>query len=390
MQRRGYGSIKNYQKINMVSIVVGRTTYTKCRCINSIECFTILLHVIVLVLLLNMDVVTSFTLSKYSTTKIVPKFHPLKPIKSKVNHDQFNDNNDMNDNRIDDDDDDDDEIIQKAYKNLIYDLSNMKSSRISKFTKTNDDQYTTSLNVQYQPKRISSSIKKKQLLQTLSNNPKFCKLYYHNDNNNDNNNNDYVYFTNMTKVVGPMHRRHIEKMIYHHPKLITDMLSNNKESKMTSLRSVQEQILSDLQLSKSNQKRLIQAFEKKSKPFAKLNRNNIRSIFQTFRLIRMEDEAICNIMIKAPQLFSYTNININKSIIYLKEMGLSKGEICRMVGIRPMVLAHCNKEGEKMDLIVKFFQDDLGLDYKNIVVRYPQVFELKAHKLNEKVSWTFT
>lgn len=274
------------------------------------------------------------------------------------------------------------DVLEAAYKNLIDDLACMKSSRVSKFTNNSNTQY-----FQEAPKRISSGKKKQQFIQILLQNPSLCTLY--NDGVGD-----HYYLTEMTKIVGPMYRRQVEMMIQKHPKLITDILSHlkdqsplsNRTRKRSKLRSVQEQIIMDLTLSKMDEKRLKLAFEKKSSSMSKLNRNNVRCIFQTFKKIGMTHESLCKIISKAPQLFSYTCVNLQQSISYLKKLELSDEEISRMIVIRPMVLAHCIKEGEKMDSIVQYIQDDLSLDYKNILVRYPQVFELKTHSLKEKVS----
>ncbi len=317
------------------------------------------------------------------------------------------------------------DMIQIAYMNLMKDISNMKTSRISKFGQTSLSlsPSLSSSSSSFSIKKRSSIQKKNEYVKLLSQNVNLCKLYYIEkmiqEQEEENRNYDYNYFTNMTNIVGPMYRRQIEMMLLRHPKLITHLLINlkndidvvytniisiyndNNDKKLskktknnnysyirlrpTSLRSVQDQILMDLTLPLQDQKRLVSTFKSKSTSFSKLNRKNLRDIFRIFYNIGMDDESLCKILIKAPQLFSYSAINIQQSIIYLKEIGLSNEDICKIVVMRPMVLAHCNKEGEKMDLIVQFFENELGLNCKSILKKYPQVFELNPDILVDKV-----
>lgn len=315
---------------------------------------------------------------------------------------------------------DDNEMIQIAYMNLMKDMSNMKTSRISKFGQTS---LSLASSPSFSIKKRSSIQKKNEYVKLLSQNVNLCKLYCIEEmiqQEKEGRKHDYNYFTNMTNIVGPMYRRQIEMMLLRHPKLITYLLINlkndidmvytnindvdndNSEKKSskktknnnyryirlrpTSLRSVQDQILMDLRgIPIKDQKRLVSTFKSKSTSFSKLNRKNLRNIFRLFYNIGMYDESLCKMLIKAPQLFSYSAINIQQSIIYLKEIGLIDEDICKIVVIRPMVLAHCNKEGEKMDLIVQFFENELGLDCKSILKKYPQVFELNPDILVDKV-----
>ena len=281
------------------------------------------------------------------------------------------------------------EIVFKAYKNLMDDLTSMKTARKSKFSSTINNNHGSFHNT----RRASNYQKKQQLLHLLSQNQDLCNLYGEEGGN-------HYYFTNITNIVGPMHRNQVEMMIQKHPKLMTDILSHtinmyddeddrskrNSRTNMRELRSVQDQIIFDLQLSQSEEQSFKLIIQKKASTFSKMNRNNVRSICQTFSKLGMQNELLCKVLSKSPELFLYSNINIQQSISFLHDgLDLTNEEICKMIAIRPTVLAHCNKEGKKMDKIVGFFRDDLSTDYKKIVIRYPQVFELKAHLLMEKV-----
>lgn len=340
----------------------------------------------------------------------------------------------------DDDEEEEDRIIQIAYQNFHNDLLSMRSLRTSKFQqKKNNIQNSSSYDVYHHHHKKKSQQKlptttktrKQQYYKLFKDHPTFIELYYTYYNNQSNNNNnshaDYCHFTNLTQIVGPMYRYHVENMILSHPKMVLNILSslvginttsidsvdrsNRSYNEKMTIRSVQDQIIQDLNLSSSSSSlslsssspkdpihQLQTIFLQKKAITNKMSRKNVRSIFQTFtNIIDMNHEQIQKVFFKAPKLFTYSNDNIEQSILYLKNgdhTGFSNEEIVKMIQIRPMVLTHCgsysgvhNDQGKtKIDLIITYFRDDLNVDYKSILIRNPQLFDLNVRTLEEKVS----
>ena len=270
-----------------------------------------------------------------------------------------------------------------AYTHLMKDLSTMKVSRISKFNKE--------VNLSNKDKLCHLKVttpdgkKREMMMNLLSEHSSFCSLYYDGDNEKTN----PFYFTNITSIVGPMHRRQVELMIYKHPKLMTYLLNNMENG--NKLRSVQEQIIIDLKIARDGstndtEEIFRSKMKQKSSSISKLSRKNVRLVFHTFFNIGMDHTALQKVFLKAPHIFSYSNGNMIQTIQFLHSLELTNQDICKMIQNRPSVVTHSNKVGKKMDLIINFFRKDLNLDYRKIVVRYPHVFELKPEKLMPKVS----
>ncbi len=362
-------------------------------------------------------------------------------------------NCDQNRNNYGDSDADGGDNIQKAFTNLLSDLSSMRKSRISKLKATS----STSSDVKTWRKRSNhddgSKLPKKHkkrhkqeknqnIYNVLSRNRELCRLYSQND---------HYYITNITSVVGPMHYRKVEAMICRHPKLMTDIFlhqsnsaagtNNNNCNNNSNLRSVFDQLLMDLNLSPTfissastsysckkieqlEQKLIPQSSSSSSKTaiLPRMNRNNIRIIVKKLftNELQMSSEDLFKVIMKAPQLLSYSSYNIEQSISYLQnELQLTNDDIRRMILIRPMVLAHnfhsiggggeeidednCKemetkvhenmdgvevrhtRRGNKSDQIIHFLKSDLNIDHKRVIVRYPQIFELKPKGLMKKV-----
>jgi len=244
-----------------------------------------------------------------------------------------------------------------ALRNLLNDLGEMRKSRESKF-RIKDD----SIN--------NRGTKKSILRHALIPNNELSNLYL---------NENHYYFTNITKIVGPMNRGYVLDMILTHPKLIAKVLTHSDETDCKQLRSVYDQIINDLNISSLSHKIRLKKF-----PLEKMNRRNVRRIFQLFYELGMTTDFLSGVILKAPQLLSYSSVNIQKSIKYLQNEGLTNEGICKMIHIRPMILAGSTREGKRMDLIFRFLQKDLNIDSKKLFYRYPQVLELKADGLIEK------